>query len=201
MKCTKSGVIRCRVQKAVGTGAVYVAGYKLERGENPNAVWTPEPSEMIGIDAEFYKLEPLKEMAVVGSDGDLRVDLKYQIIHIVGNNASTVTASSGGYYVRIKDNTQTSYINLSYSSQPSYSNSSYLQQYGNNRNEDTEYFEVQLINGNQILDRRIVPVTLAAVATFEITDTIRATVQNNYRELKNGVTTNANNISKLEQTA
>lgn len=201
VKCTKSGVIRCRVQKAVGTGAVYVAGYKLERGENPNAVWTPEPSEMIGIDAEFYKLEPLKEMAVVGSDGDLRVDLKYQIIHIVGNNASTVTASSGGYYVRIKDNTQTSYINLSYSSQPSYSNSSYLQQYGNNRNEDTEYFEVQLINGNQILDRRIVPVTLAAVATFEITDTIRATVQNNYRELKNGVTTNANNISKLEQTA
>ena len=59
VKCTKSGVIRCRVQKAVGTGAVYVAGYKLERGENPNAVWTPEPSEMIGSDAEFYKLEPL----------------------------------------------------------------------------------------------------------------------------------------------
>lgn len=201
VKCTKSGVIRCRVQKAVGTGAVYVAGYKLERGENPNAVWTPEPSEMIGVDAEFYKLEPLKEMAVVTSGADLNVDLKYQIIHIVGNKASTVAASSGGYYVRLKDNTQTSYINLSYSSQPSYSNSSYLQQYGNNRNEDTEYFEVQLINGNQILDRRIVPVTLAAVATFEITDTIRATVQNNYRELKNGVTTNANNISKLEQTA
>lgn len=201
VKCTKSGVIRCRVQKAVGTGAVYVAGYKLERGENPNAVWTPEPSEMIGVDAEFYKLEPLKEMAVVTSGGDLNVDLKYQIIHIVGNNASTVTASSGGYYVRLKDNTQTSYINLSYSSQPSFSDSCYLEQYGNNRNEDTEYFEVQLMNGNQILDRRIVPVTLAAVATFEITDTIKATVQNNYRELKNGVTTNANNISKLEQTA
>lgn len=194
-------MIRCRVQKAVGTGAVYVAGYKLERGENPNAVWTPEPSEMIGIDAEFYKLEPLKEMAVVGSDGDLRVDLKYQIIHIVGNNASTIAASSGGYYVRLKDNTQTSYINLSYSSQPSYSNSSYLQQYGNNRNEDTEYFEVQLMKGNLILDRRIVPVTLAAVATFEITDTIRATVQQNYQELKNGVTSNSNSISKLEQTA
>ena len=77
VKCTKSGVIRCRVQKAVGTGAVYVAGYKLERGENPNAVWTPEPSEMIGSDAEFYKLEPLKESAVVDSGCNLNVDLKY----------------------------------------------------------------------------------------------------------------------------
>lgn len=170
MKCTKSGVIRCRVQKAVGTGAVYVAGYKLERGENPDAVWTPEPSEMIGEDAEFYKIEPLKESAEVDSGGDLNVDLKYQIIHIVGANASTITASSGGYYVRIKDNTQNSYINLSYSSQPSYTKKAYLQQYGNNRNEDTEYFEVQLMNGNQILDRRIVTVQMAALAVLEITD-------------------------------
>ena len=121
MKCTKSGVIRCRVQKAVGTGAVYVAGYKLERGENPDAVWTPEPTEMIGVDGEFYKLEPLKESAEVDSNADLNVNLKYQIIHIVGANASTITASSDGYYIRIRDNTQISYINLSYTSQPSYS--------------------------------------------------------------------------------
>lgn len=129
VKCTKSGVIRCRVQKAVGTGAVYVAGYKLERGENKDAVWTPEPTEMIGKDGEFYKLEPLKESAEVDSNNDLNVDLKYQIIHIIGANASTVTASSGGYYVRIRDNTQSSYINLSYTSQPSYTKAKYLEQY------------------------------------------------------------------------
>lgn len=201
VKCTKSGVIRCRVQKAVGTGAVYVAGYKLERGANPNAVWTPEPSEMIGSDAEFYKLEPLKESAVVDSGCNLNVDLKYQIIHIVGENASTVSASSGGYYVRIRDNTQSSYINLSYTSQPYYTKQKYLEQYGNNRGDDTEYFEVQLINGSKVLDRRIVPVAFSALATIEITDKIQMKVQNNYQELKNGVTTNSNNISKLEQTA
>lgn len=197
VKCTKSGVIRCRVQKAVGTGAVYVAGYKLERGENPDAVWTPEPSEMIGEDAEFYKIEPLKESAEVDSGGDLNVDLKYQIIHIVGANASTITASSGGYYVRIKDNTQNSYINLSYSSQPSYTKKAYLQQYGNNRNEDTEYFEVQLMNGNQILDRRIVTVQMAALAVLEITDQIRSRVQNT--ELQ--VNQISNNVSTLTQKA
>lgn len=197
VKCTKSGVIRCRVQKAVGTGAVYVAGYKLERGENPNAVWTPEPSEMIGVDAEFYKLEPLKEMAVVTSGGDLNVDLKYQIIHIVGNNASTVTASSGGYFVRIRDNTQSSYINLSYTSQPSYTKKKYLEQYPNNQNDTTQYFEVYLMNGSEVLDRRIIPVTLAAVATFEITDELYSRI----------VATNTkvgqieNNVSTLTQTA
>lgn len=201
VKCTKSGVIRCRVQKAVGTGAVYVAGYKLERGENPNAVWTPEPSEMIGSDAEFYKLEPLKESAVVDSGCNLNVDLKYQIIHIVGENASTVSASADGYFVRIRDNTQSSYINLSYTSQPSYTKQKYLEQYGNNRSEETEYFEVQLMNGSKVLDRRIVPVALSAKASIEITDKILVQVQNNYREQKAGITENANNIAQLKLTA
>lgn len=197
VKCTKAGIIRCRVQKATGTGAVYVAGYKLERGENPNAVWTPEPSEMIGEDAEFYKLEPLKEQAEVDSNGDLNVDLKYQIIHIVGSNASTVTASSGGYFVRIRDNTQSSYINLSYTSQPSYTKKKYLEQYPNNQNDTTQYFEVYLMNGSEVLDRRIIPVTLAAVATFEITDELYSRI----------VATNTkvgqieNNVSTLTQTA
>ena len=197
VKCNKSGVIRCRVQKATGTGTIYVAGYKLERGENPNAVWTPEATEMIGTDAEFYKLEPLKEYAEVDSSGNLNLDFRYQIIHIVGNSASTVTATSGGYYVRLRDNTQSSYINLSYSSQPSYIKDKYLQQYQNNRDQTTQYFEVQLMNGSEILDRRIVTVTLAAAATLEITDRISSRVQGTESRLG----TVENNVSTLTQTA
>lgn len=197
VKCTKSGVIRCRVQKAVGTGAVYVAGYKLERGANPDAVWTPEPTEMIGKDGELYKLEPLKEFAEVDSNSDLNVDLKYQIIHIVGANASTVTASSGGYYVRIRDNTQSSYINLSFTSQPSYTKAKYLEQYENNRNETTQYFEVYLMKGSEVLDRRIVPVQMAAVAVLEITDQIQSRVTNTIAR----VGTVENNVSTLTQKA
>lgn len=197
VKCNKSGKIRCRVQKATGTGTVYVAGYKLERGENPNAVWTPEAAEMIGTDAEFYKLEPLKEIAEVDSAPDLNVDFKYQIIHIVGNSASTVTASADGYFVRIKDNTQPNYINLSYTSQPSYTKAKYLEQYPNNQQDTTKYFEVQLVKGTEILDRRIVPVTLAAVATFEITDKIYSRVQGT----ENRLGSVENNVSTLTQTA
>lgn len=50
-KCTESGDIACRVQKATGSGAVYVCGYKLERGVNANTVWTPAATEVVGESA------------------------------------------------------------------------------------------------------------------------------------------------------
>lgn len=50
-KCTESGEIACRVQKGAGTGAVYVCGYKLERGTNANTVWTPAATEVVGESA------------------------------------------------------------------------------------------------------------------------------------------------------
>nr|DAZ05123.1 MAG TPA: hypothetical protein [Caudoviricetes sp.] len=45
-----------------------------------------------------------------------------------------------------------------------------MEQYENNRNETTQYFEVYLMKGSEVLDRRIVPVQMAAVAVLEITD-------------------------------
>ena len=39
-----------------------------------------------GNDAEFYKLNPLIELAAVDKDGKLGVSLKYNIQHIVGAN-------------------------------------------------------------------------------------------------------------------
>lgn len=53
------------------------------------------------------------------------------------------------------------------------------------------------MNGSEVLDRRIIPVTLAAVATFEITDELYSRI----------VATNTkvgqieNNVSTLTQTA
>lgn len=52
-----------------------------------------------------------------------------------------------------------------------------------------------------VVDTRIVPVTLVAAATFEITDEIKATVQNNYNTLNGKIQTNTNNISNLTQRA
>lgn len=300
-KCTQSGEIACRVQKATGTGAVYVCGYKLERGTNANTVWTPAATEVVGQDAvryfliadnsafqtdsngkitpdqitvhaykqvgsgaveefnnaavrvmvtdakgvtttfdedsggysitsddiarlqatsftfqlvwygdildsltvpvindgkdaDYYKLVPLTERALVQSGGDLDIQFRYQVAHIVGKNSTYISTSTTGYRIRFIGNTESTFHYLSNSAVPYYSNEHYQEQYVNNRDEIIEYFTVQLINGSNILDTRIIPVQVNTAAILEITDNITAKVQSNTRN----ITTNTNNIAQLQ---
>lgn len=322
-KCTQSGEIACRVQKATGTGMVYIAGYKLERGTNSNTVWTPAATEVAGQDAErcfliadkaafkvnsdnvvvpdtitvtaykqvgsgalelfdgsavrvlvvdkdgitttfdedsgnytisgddlirsnasqfvfqlvwyddvldsitvpviydgadgndgqdadYYKLVPVTELAQVGADDVLGVNLSYQVVHIVGKTSTVITTSLIGYGVRFRKNTESSYTSLGRSNNPSYSNAAYVSDYSSQTN-PVQYLVVDLTRTfidvstnkfvSEVIDTRIVPVTLKAAATFEITDQIKATVQNNYNTLNGKITTNTNNISTLTQRA
>lgn len=300
-KCTQSGEIACRVQKATGTGAVYVCGYKLERGTNANTVWTPAATEVVGQDAvrsfliantaafnvdassnitpeqitvkayrqvgagaiesfngaavrvivtdisgtdstldedsgeytvaaddvdrlnaskftfqlvwygevldtltvpvirngkdaDYFKLVPVIEQALVQSNGDLDVQLKYQIAHIKGKSTAFIFAAANGYKVRFKGNTESSYKTLSTGIIQTYSDTEYQLQYVNNRDDIIEYLTVELVNGATILDRRIVTVIVNTAAILEITDNITAKVQSNTRN----ITTNTNNIAQLQ---
>lgn len=300
-KCTQSGEIACRVQKATGTGAIYVAGYKLERGTNANTVWTPAATEVVGQDAvryfliadnsafqtdsngkitpdqitvnayqqvgsgaleefnnaavrvlvtntkgetttldedsggysittdevsrlqatsftfqlvwwgdildsltvpvindgkdaDYYKLVPITEQALVQSSGDLDVQLRYQVAHIVGKNSTYVSTSTNGYRIRFMGNTESGYHYLSNSIVPYYSDTAYQQQYINNRDEIIEYLTVELINGSTILDKRIVTVIVNTAAILEVTENITARVQKNERDINS----NTNNISQLQ---
>lgn len=145
------------------------------------------------VGTEIYKLEPIREQAVVDSNEDLDVDLSYKIIHTVGDLRETVTASSSGYFVRFKDNS--GYTNLSFTDQPTFTEGGYVQGYSTVG--EPSYLEVELVNGNDIVDRRIVPVILSPSATLEITDSINTAVQNTNTEL--GVV--ESNLSNLRQTA
>ena len=300
-KCTQSGEIACRVQKATGTGAIYIAGYKLERGSNANTVWTPAATEVAGQDAvrrfliadsaafqrssngvitpeqitvkayqqigegtvtecpeaavrvlvtdnggrvstldedngdytvsdveinnhqavqftfqlvwfdkildsltipvisngqdaDYYKLVPITEQALVQSSGDLDLQLRYQVAHIVGKNSTYISTSTNGYRIRFIGNTESYYHYLSNSIVPYYSDEEYQQQYVNNRDEIIEYFTVELINGSTVLDKRLVTVTVNTAAILEITDDIIARVQGNERKIN----TNTNNIAQLQ---
>lgn len=300
-KCTQSGEIACRVQKATGTGAIYVAGYKLERGTNANTVWTPAATEVVGQDAvryfliadnsafqtdsngkitpdqitvnayqqvgsgaveefnnaavrvlvtntkgetttldedsggysittdevsrlqatsftfqlvwwgdildsltvpvindgkdaDYYKLVPITEQALVQSNGDLDVQLRYQVAHIVGKSSTYISTSTNGYRIRFMGNTESGYHYLSNSIVPYYSNTAYQQQYINNRDEIIEYLTVELINGSTILDKRIVTVIVNTAAILEVTENITARVQKNERDINS----NTNNISQLQ---
>lgn len=194
-KCTQSGMVRCRVYKGTGTGAIYIAGFKLEKGENPNTVWTPAPEELVGTDAEYYMLQPLMEYAIVDSNEDLDLILKYKILHIVGTTSNTITASEDGYFVRFKGNNDAEYTNLSFTDIPTFSEGGYVQGYSTVG--EPIYFEVELVKGADVLDRRIVSVNLVPMATFEIAESIHSVVQ----YTNNRVDEVESNVSSITQTA
>lgn len=157
-----------------------------------------------GKDAEFYKLQPVQELAVVDKNGTLGISLMYNIKHIKGTNEFTVGASNTGYYVRFKPNTSSNYISLSLNTTaPLYTNAKFQTNY-HKQGTKIEYLTVQLVSDSLVKDTRVVPVQFAASATLEITDSIKTTVQDNttsITDLAGKVQTNTNNISTVTQKA
>lgn len=157
-----------------------------------------------GKDAEFYKLQPVQELAVVDKNDTLGISLMYNIKHIKGTNEFTVGASNAGYYVRFKPNTSSNYISLSLNTTaPLYTNAKFQTNY-HKQGTKIEYLTVQLVSDSLVKDTRVVPVQFAASATLEITDSIKTTVQDNttsITDLAGKVQTNTNNISTVTQKA
>lgn len=157
-----------------------------------------------GKNAEFYRLYPVIEKAIVDKNGTLGIALQYNIKHIIGSTIYSVSANTSGYYVRFKPNTSSTYTNLSVgTAAPNYTNTSYQTNY-HKQTSKIEYLTVQLVNGGLIKDTKVVPVQFAASAALEITDSIKTTVQGNtdsISDLADKVQTNTNNISTVTQKA
>lgn len=157
-----------------------------------------------GKDAEFYRLYPVIEKAIVDKNGTLGITLQYNIKHIKGTTIYTIAAQTSGYYVRFKPNTTTTYTNLSVNTAaPNYTNTSYQTNY-HKQTSKIEYLTVQLVCAGLVKDTKVVPVQFAASAALEITDSIKTTVQgntNSISDLAGKVQTNTNNISTVTQKA
>lgn len=185
----------------------FVGNFKVSTGESiEDYIKNNIPDVQKGADAEFYKLKPILENALVNSEGTLGIILKYNIQHIKGNTVTNINA--GDYYVRFKTNTNSTYINLSTgNSTPSYINLNYQKDYHKAQTR-VIYITVELIKGNIVLDSRLVNVILQPAATFEIkqkTDTelasITSRVTDNETKTENGITTLINQYSTIEQKA
>lgn len=155
-----------------------------------------------GADGEMYKLVPVKELAIVDKNSTLGVQLQYNIVHIKGSTAETITSSSNGYYIRFNPNNTSTYYSLSTSTtNPSYTSSSFMYNYHTSSSKPT-YLSVYLYNsGGSIVDRRTVTVTFDAGATLEVTDKITATVTANKQETDGKISANTTNIAALSATA
>lgn len=172
-----------------------------------------------GDDAEFYRLVPVIEKAIVDKNGTLGVQFSYQIAHVSGSSVTTVTATTSGYWVRVKPNNTNTYYNLSTNTTtPNYTNTSFITNYHKQTSKPT-YFTVYLVSGSSavVKDQKTVSVIFDAGATLEVTDEINATVQGhsetisshtnsiatlnaNYNSITTTVQSNTNNISNLSGT-
>ncbi|PTL33374.1 hypothetical protein C7120_01770 [Prevotella sp. oral taxon 376] len=118
-----------------------------------------------GEAAEFYRLVPVTESAVVGRDKKLTASFVYRIEHVVGNAITAVPATED-LQVRYRGNGGTpADICMTVGDTPS---STYtLEDYPAATHPD--YFHVELVNaGGDILDRRTVPVTFSTLAALDI---------------------------------
>ena len=117
-----------------------------------------------GEAAEFYRLVPVTESAVVGRDKKLTASFVYRIEHVVGNAITAVPATED-LQVRYRGNGGTpADIYMTVGDTPS---STYtLEDYPTATHPD--YFHVELVGGGNILDRRTVPVTFSTLAALDI---------------------------------
>lgn len=200
---------------------VGVCSNNIESDENlvyTDYSWTYIKGEE-GDNAEFYRLVPVIEKAIVDKNGTLGVQFSYQIAHVSGSSVTTVTATTSDYWVRVKPNNSSTYYNLSTNTTtPNYTNASFITNYHKQTSKPT-YFTVYLVSGSSavVKDQKTVSVIFDAGATLEVTDEINATVQGhsetisshtnsiatlnaNYSAITTTVESNTNNISNLSGT-
>lgn len=159
---------------------------------------------------EEYKLIPVIERVPIDANGTVGVQLQYNIMHLVGSNFDYANATSSMcvYFRPHYQTTTGTYTALSINTQtPSYTNAQYQTNY-NTSNNKLLYIDVVLANatptttGVKIYDKRQVYAAMLPSATFEITDSIKSTVQGHTAQLStidNSITSITNSISTIEQ--
>lgn len=162
-----------------GTNIVYQYNIPViqQSGSNP------------GDDAEFYKLNPIRELAQVDVEGNFALYLQYEVQHIIGDEITT--ADNTDYSIQFtiwdennnREQTKTvpyvsPYFTYDKDGNPAYEKVNVFGTYNSRSLLHDQYIEVKLIrnNGDVVVERRVIPVTLVAGAMFSVTDSITSRV-------------------------
>lgn len=140
-----------------------------------------------GAAAEFYRLQPRTEKAIVASDNVLRVNLEYTIEHVKGAHIRVETGDAQGYHLIAWTNQG---VFLTMTAGRVNSGTYQMANYSKTGNRP-DFINVELRNKvNKTLDRRTVQITMEAASFVNIIGDVRETVSQHGR-----------NISKIEQKA
>ena len=135
--------------------------------------------ENLDINADFYRLRPLKEDAWVAADKTLSVSLQYNLEHVQNGTAGTEAWTNSGYTVEVKSNGSSV---VSTDSNPSYGTgasgkATFTKTYTSTATKP-DYFTVALKKDGKVIDQRVVRVSIKAGTVFSVTDTgVSAAIQ------------------------
>ena len=133
-----------------------------------------------GAAAEFYRLQPQTEKAIVASDNVLRVNLEYTIEHVKGAQISVETGAAQGYHVIAWTN-QGVFLTIT----AGRVNSGTYQMANYSKTGDRpDFINVELRDkANKTLDRRTVQITMEAASFVNVIGDVRETVSQNGKDI------------------
>lgn len=133
-----------------------------------------------GAAAEFYRLQPQTEKAIVASDNVLRVNLEYTIDHVKGAQISVETGAAQGYHLIAWTN-QGVFLTMT----AGRVNSGTYQMANYSKTGDRpDFINVELRDkANKTLDHRTVQITMEAASFVNVIGDVRETVSQNGKDI------------------
>ena len=141
-----------------------------------------------GADAEYYRLQPQSEKAVVGVDNALYVTLSYIIEHVKGAQVTTEAGSAQGYHVTARMNNG---VTIDDMTNGAVNSGTYkLTNYSKAQNRP-DYVIIELKdNANKVVDTRTVQIIMESSSYVDVVGDLRTTVSQQ-----------GDSISTIKQTA
>lgn len=140
-----------------------------------------------GADAEYYRLQPQSEKAVVGVDNALYVTLSYIIEHVKGAQVTTEAGSAQGYHVTARMNNG---VTISMTNGAVNSGTYKLTNYSKAQNRP-DYVIIELKDkANKVVDTRTAQIIMESSSYVDVVGDLRTTVSQQGK-----------NITTIKQTA
>ena len=140
-----------------------------------------------GADAEYYRLQPQSEKAVVGVDNALYVTLSYIIEHVKGAQVTTEAGSAQGYHVTARMNNG---VTIAMTNGAVNSGTDKFANYSKAQNRP-DYVIIELKDSaNNVVDTRTAQIIMESSSYVDVVGDLRTTVSQQ-----------GENISTIQQTA
>lgn len=140
-----------------------------------------------GADAEYYRLQPQSEKAVVGIDNALYVTLSYIIEHVKGAQVTTEAGSAQGYHVTARMNNG---VTIAMTNGAVNSGTYKLTNYSKAQNRP-DYVIIELKDkANKVVDTRTAQIVMESSSYVDVVGDLRTTVSQQ-----------GENITTIKQTA